>query len=217
MLARSYAPISRDAAGFIVTIEQSHREHLSVETQIGQLVQCPNCGKTVVVNGSYCPACGTRFGVRPGGFWIRVGAYLIDGMVLLIPGLLLRVSVVALYGPVSTTVATYDVYGHAHLSISYHMDALLTSMVLGFVLDVLYFGYFWTTSGSSLGMRACGLRVRDKVTGNAISWGQAAGRFLMIMVGFACIGLGVMSVGWDAEKRGWHDRAAGTEVVRIRS
>jgi uncharacterized RDD family membrane protein YckC len=170
-----------------------------------------------MVNGSYCPACGTRFGVRPAGFWIRVGAYLIDGMALFIPGLLLRAFVVALFGPDLTTVTTYDVYGTAHLSLSYHMDILLLSTVLGFVLDTLYFGYFWTRSGSSLGMRACGLRVRDKVTGNPISWGQAVGRVLMIMVGFACLGLGVMAVGWDAQKRGWHDRAVGTEVVRMRS
>ena len=100
---------------------------------------------------------------------------------------------------------------------SYHMDTLLSSTVLGFVLDTLYFGYFWTSRGSSLGMRACGLRVRDKVTGNAISWGQTVGRVLMIMVGFACLCLAVMAVGWDAQKRDWHDRAAGTEVVRKRS
>jgi uncharacterized RDD family membrane protein YckC len=65
-------------------------------------------------------------------------------------------------------------------------------------------------------MRVCGLLVRDCATGQSMSWGQAVGRYLMIGVGSVCLLLGLLSVGWNAEKRGWHDLAVGTEVVQNR-
>jgi uncharacterized RDD family membrane protein YckC len=92
--------------------------------------------------------------------------------------------------------------------------ARLTVPYVGDLLvDLVYFTAFWTTSGQTLGMRAVGVRVQD-VSGDRVSLAAALGRYVMLIVGFACLLLGVAWVGWQREKRGWHDLAAGTEVVR---
>jgi len=53
--------------------------------------------------------------------------------------------------------------------------------------------------------------VRD---GSRISFGKAVLRFLGYLVNGVVFNLGYMWAGWDPEKQGWHDKIAGTFVVR---
>jgi uncharacterized RDD family membrane protein YckC len=69
--------------------------------------------------------------------------------------------------------------------------------------------------GATLGQRVCGLHVQDSATGRALSWGQAIGRYVMLVVGSLCFCLGLFWVGWNERKRGGHDVAAGTVVVHL--
>lgn len=59
-----------------------------------------------------------------------------------------------------------------------------------------------------------GIKVVDAVTGNTVSVGQAVGRNLAYIASLLPFGLGFVWVALDDKKQGWHDKLAGTVVVR---
>ena len=58
------------------------------------------------------------------------------------------------------------------------------------------------------------LRVVDAKTGNSLSVGQSIVRYIGYFVAGIPFGLGIFWVGFDSKKQGWHDKIAGTVVVR---
>ena len=58
------------------------------------------------------------------------------------------------------------------------------------------------------------LRVVDADTGQALSTPQAIGRYLGYYVSILPLMLGIFWVGIDKKKQGFHDKLAGTVVVR---
>jgi uncharacterized RDD family membrane protein YckC len=60
------------------------------------------------------------------------------------------------------------------------------------------------------------LRVVDAKTGGSLSVGQSIARYLGYFVAGIPFGLGILWVGFDSKKQGWHDKIAGTVVVRSR-
>ncbi|MGH7762567.1 MAG: RDD family protein [Candidatus Dormibacteraceae bacterium] len=86
------------------------------------------------------------------------------------------------------------------------------------VIDVVYFGYFWSSRGASIGMMPFGFKVRDMATGQYPTMGKAALRgFIWVLE----VGLTVCIVGaigwlwqlWDPQKQAIHDKVAGTIVT----
>ncbi len=61
------------------------------------------------------------------------------------------------------------------------------------------------------------LRVVDATTGNTLSVGQSLGRYLGYYVSTIPLLIGLIWVAFDSKKQGWHDKLAGTVVVRARS
>ena len=49
-----------------------------------------------------------------------------------------------------------------------------------------------------------------------MSVGQSIGRYLAYFLSTLPFGLGLLWVAWDPKKQGWHDKLAGTVVVRAR-
>lgn len=72
------------------------------------------------------------------------------------------------------------------------------------VVSYLYFGWFWTHSGQTLGMRAWHIRVRA-IPDGAVSWKGAALRLLAALLSWAACGAGFLWAALDAERRTWHD------------
>jgi uncharacterized RDD family membrane protein YckC len=64
---------------------------------------------------------------------------------------------------------------------------------------------------------AVSARVVDAVTGKAPTIGQCIGRYLGYIVSTVPLGLGLIWVAFDARKQGWHDKLAGTVVIRTRA
>ncbi|MGZ8218134.1 RDD family protein [Methylomagnum sp.] len=91
-------------------------------------------------------------------------------------------------------------------------DPIFSVYLLG--VAFLFLGWFWTHGGQTLGMRAWRIRLQSSDGGPA-SWRQATVRYLFALISGACLGLGFLWIALDPHKRGWHDLASGTRIVRL--
>ncbi len=79
---------------------------------------------------------------------------------------------------------------------------------------VLFFCWYWTRSGQTLGMQTWRLRVQQP-SGATITWRQALLRLACATVSLLLFGAGYW---WALVDRGggtWHDRCSGTHVVLL--
>lgn len=133
------------------------------------------------------------------GFWARVGASLIDTIILL---LITWPILFAIYGAgYLTDPDTPFIAGPADLLVSW-------------VLPAVAIIAFWLYKQATPGKMAVSARVVDARTGAALTTGQAVIRYLGYFVSSIPLGLGLIWVGFDPRKQGWHDKLAGTVVVR---
>ena len=123
------------------------------------------------------------------GFFTRLGAALIDGILLGIVGLVIDLIIGQTGGG-----------------------------IVGLILGIAYFGYLeGSNSGQTLGKRALGIRVIDFNSGGPIGFGRAVIRyFARILSAIACL-LGYFWMLWDKEKQCWHDKLATDVVVPVSS
>jgi uncharacterized RDD family membrane protein YckC len=133
-----------------------------------------------------------------GGFWIRVLAYIIDAIILGIIGGIISVPIGVNYTDMN----------------SLNSAAARTSNGIDLVLSFVYFTLLWSYMGASIGQRLLGLHVLDATTGQPITFGKAALRWLGLFISFAVCAIGVIWVAFDSRKQGWMDKIAGTVVVR---
>jgi uncharacterized RDD family membrane protein YckC len=59
-------------------------------------------------------------------------------------------------------------------------------------------------------------RIVDAATGERPSNGQLVGRYFAYFVSTIPMGLGLIWVAFDKRKQGWHDKLAGTVVIRLK-
>jgi uncharacterized RDD family membrane protein YckC len=92
------------------------------------------------------------------------------------------------------------------------------SGLVGLIVALAYFGYFWSSRGQTIGMMVFGFRVRDQATGQYPSVGKAIlrGFIWWLEVGFTFCLIG--AVGWlwqlwDPQRQAIHDKIAGTVVT----
>lgn len=137
------------------------------------------------------------------GFWIRLAAYLIDGVLLagfrLVLGIVL--SVVAVF-------LNPNAVADAQSS-----SVTLLSNVVGLLITFGYFAGFWTLNGATYGQKWLGLRVLDANTLQPPRPGQAALRWIGLELSILLLCIGVIWVAFDGRKQGWMDKMAGTIVV----
>lgn len=144
-----------------------------------------------------------------GRFWIRLVARLVDFVILGIPaGLLLGT-----LGWIQYDLLGGDPDSPAHAVVA-AFQLLGTALVL--VGVVLYQLLLWTHGGATVGQRALGLRVVDATTGGPITLGTAGTRCIGQLLDTAVCGLpiGYVWAAFDHRKQTWHDKLAGTVVVR---
>jgi uncharacterized RDD family membrane protein YckC/cytoskeletal protein CcmA (bactofilin family) len=82
------------------------------------------------------------------------------------------------------------------------------------VLWLVYHIGLWTWRGTTIGGVVTGIKIfrRD---GRPISFGVAVVRSLASFFSFIVLGLGFFWAGWDREKQSWHDKIAGTIIVKM--
>ena len=86
---------------------------------------------------------------------------------------------------------------------------------INFFLEFVYFGYFWSTSGQSLGMKLLGIKVIKRDTGALLSFFMAGlrGSVGYWISGLIC-GLGYLWALFDSNLEAWHDKIFGTWVIK---
>ncbi|MGJ0516071.1 MAG: RDD family protein [Methylomicrobium sp.] len=78
-------------------------------------------------------------------------------------------------------------------------------------VSFLFFAWFWTHGGQTLGMRAWKVKVLT-TNGKPLNWRQAALRFFSALLSWLFFGLGFWWILFDKQKRGWHDCLSKTMV-----
>ncbi|MGB7217832.1 MAG: RDD family protein [Vicinamibacterales bacterium] len=83
-----------------------------------------------------------------------------------------------------------------------------------FLLLLAYFIGFWTWKGATVGGIICQLRV-VRVDGAPLRFADALVRGLSSIFSLAVLGIGCLWMLRDPERQTWHDRIAGTYVVKV--
>ena len=90
----------------------------------------------------------------------------------------------------------------------------LADFVVSIVLPAVIVILFWVHRQATPGKMAVSARVVDARTGANPTTAQCIGRYLAYIPSFLVLGIGVLWVAFDSRKQGWHDKLAGTVVIR---
>lgn len=132
------------------------------------------------------------------GFWPRVLAGLIDGVVT---SLVMLPPMYVLFGPV--------VFGSDP---DYRPGVLYTIVSLIGPAAIVFL--FWIKKAATPGKMLINTKIIDATTGAKPSIRQWLIRYFGYLVATLPLGLGLMAVGWDVRKQGWHDKMANTLVIK---
>lgn len=83
-----------------------------------------------------------------------------------------------------------------------------------FCITFLFFGFFWTRLGQTLGMQAWRLRVQT-LDGYRLTWSRALMRFMLAIISFIPLGMGYIWMLFSDEKLTWHDKLSETCIVQL--
>lgn len=137
------------------------------------------------------------------GFWARFGAAIIDSIILVVAVTPL-VALLGLSPEVKTNEAGFPILGPEYWS-SVSVNQFIAA---GIVLA------FWLWKMATPGKMVIGAVIVDAQTLGKPSAGTFVLRYLGYFVSTIPLGLGLLWVGWDPRKQGWHDKIAGTVVVK---
>lgn len=134
----------------------------------------------------------------------RVGAYLLDTLVLLLPFVAIIAVALAAGDPDDDDDSSWAVVGFAYLA----------SIVVPFLYFALMHG---RESGQTLGKKWVGIRVVDDTRGGSIGYGRAFGRYAITFV-FSLFIIPVLLDYlwplWDRKNQALHDKVVSSVVVR---
>ena len=129
------------------------------------------------------------------GFWLRVWAVLIDGLIVtVVMGIL--TAVLQLPG--------------GFLSSEFHVATFLVTQAGNWLYAAVMES---STSQATIGKMALNIKVTD-LEGERVSFGRASGRHFAKFVSYLTIGIGFLMAGWTQKKQALHDMMADTLVVK---
>lgn len=131
------------------------------------------------------------------GFWVRTGAAIIDTILLMI---IIFPAVTAIYGQ------------EYWLSESFVVG--FWDVIINYILPAITVILFWSYKSATPGKMATKLTIVDSKTGGKPTTKQLIVRYLGYYVSMIPLFIGIIWVGIDKRKQGWHDKLAGTVVVK---
>jgi len=171
-------------------------------------------------------AAGPAAGIAYADLGIRIGAYIIDVVILVLVGVVVNALLVAIL------IGSIFVAGTAAAIIGG-----LIILAINVALGAIYFIYTWTTMKASPGQRMLGLMTVNESDGSALTQNQAITRYLVmfapgyigalasnIVGGIVGLLLSLAGLGWtiyliyttanDPKRQGYHDKMAKSVVVK---
>jgi uncharacterized RDD family membrane protein YckC len=106
------------------------------------------------------------------------------------------------------------------------IDILLVAVIVNNIFDhadvfsmvlvplAIYGAVMWKLKGSTIGGIVCNIQV-VRLDGRQIDWATAIVRALGCFLSLVAAGLGFFWMLFDNERQTWHDKIAGTVVVRV--
>jgi uncharacterized RDD family membrane protein YckC len=131
------------------------------------------------------------------GFWVRTGATLIDSILLLIVTL-----------PILSAI-----YGADYWESPPHNQGVL-DVFFSYIFPAIAVIIFWVYRSATPGKMALKLVIVDAKSRVKPSVGQFIKRYLAYFISTLPFFLGMIWVGVDKKKQGWHDKLARTVVIR---
>lgn len=154
------------------------------------------------------------------GFWKRVAAYILDGIILYVPQMLIEKAFGGDAAKAALKQASLDAVGNPDAMMAANMHYYSTmwpAMLLILVMGVLYFALCESSAWQgTLGKLALGIRVTD-LQGKRISFPRALGRYFAKILSAIILGIGFLMVAWTQRKQGLHDMIASTLVLNGRA
>lgn len=81
-------------------------------------------------------------------------------------------------------------------------------------IGYVFFAGFWVRDGQTVGMLAWRVKLLQSANRRTVTWKQAVLRYLAALLSWAMLGLGFWWALFDPERKTWHDRLSGTELVK---
>jgi uncharacterized RDD family membrane protein YckC len=148
-----------------------------------------------------------------GGFWRRAVAFSIDKIILFFTSLF-----ILFIGVLSLAISFLSHYRDMlperfeEITITFVAVYLFTTIFI----SMFYFTYFHGAAGQTPGKMILGLKV-VQTTGEQMTFGLAFLRWVGYIISAVIFYLGFIWIAFDAKKQGWHDKIAGTIVIRVRN
>lgn len=118
---------------------------------------------------------------------IRIVAYIIDGIISMIP----------------ISILLFFLLGNDYFFI----------LFLTYIFTSFYYGYMDSSKmGATIGKKLCGIKVID-MSGNTVKFKNAVVRYLVHAVSIGVFGLGIWAIAKNKRKQGWHDSIVDCYVI----
>ena len=140
--------------------------------------------------------------------WRRLAAIFYDSIVIIAIWIVVGFVVLSLFGIEEARTVEGEI-----IELNPLYQYTLFAAMLGSAF--LFFGWFWTHSGQTMGMQAWKIKVQN-ADGSAISWKQVLQRFSTAPFALALFGIGYWWVLFDAGKRSWPDLVSRSQVVKVK-
>ncbi len=132
------------------------------------------------------------------GFWRRFGAWIIDSILISLISLPLVVSI----------------YGWDYFAPDAPIIAGTADFLISFVLPPVVIILFWIWKQATPGKMIVSAKVVDAVTLQKAPTSRLVLRYFAYILSTLPLCLGFLWIAFDDRKQGWHDKLAGTVVIR---
>jgi len=140
-----------------------------------------------------------------GGFWIRAGAVITDGIILWMIEMIVTLPLSMGLGRLGTATTP--------TALGAMLGLFSVSMLVNMAIAATYEAAFVVYKGATPGKLALSLEV-IREDGTRPGWGLAFGRYFAKLISSLTLGVGFIMAGLDDEKRALHDRICNTRVIR---
>ncbi|MBI3186595.1 MAG: RDD family protein [Gammaproteobacteria bacterium] len=142
------------------------------------------------------------------GFWVRLIAYLLDLVILIIPVTLINFASSALL---------FSTSGFIEYLNDESIQAIVKNNVMALLIWGVYYSYFESSSSQgSVGKIVMGLRVVN-YEGKKITFSRALLRYACKILSALILMLGFITIAFTEKKQGIHDMLADTLVIKYKA